>query len=50
MSKDDQLAKESDKANKLAKGKQPVRTKAPDRVRGNKRQGTLPLERGEFFV
>jgi hypothetical protein len=50
MIKDDQLANESDKANKLAKGKQPVRTKAPNRVRGKQHQKTLPHERGEFFV
>ena len=50
MIKDDQLAKESDRAKKLAKGKQPVRTKAPDKVRGKMHQGTLPHERGEFFV
>jgi hypothetical protein len=39
-----------DKANELAKGKQPIRTKAPNKVRGNKQQGTLPHERGELFV
>ena len=50
MTKDDLLANEDDKANKLAKGKQPVRTKPPNRVRGNKQQGTFPHERGEFFV
>jgi hypothetical protein len=39
------------KANDLAKGKRPIKTKAPTKQTNKLRhQGTLPHERGKFFV